>query len=101
MSHEPPCLGTAVGDVSVADAAWKELWVCSVGLSSGRVFPQPSRQKAPVTQQEPHFRTSGTAPPSAELPAPNKGWLFPWVLPRTLPLETGLDTLKRGVSTSF
>ena len=38
----------------------------------------------------------GTAPPSAELPAPHKGWLCSRLLPRTLPKGTGLDTLKRG-----
>lgn len=35
-----------------------------VGLSSERVIPQASRQKGPGTQQEPRFRSPGTASPS-------------------------------------
>lgn len=39
MSHEAPGQGMAVGDVSVADAVWKELWeevgVCNVMVVDG------------------------------------------------------------------
>lgn len=58
---------------------------------AGRKPLAHSRSQVPGHQEQP--------PPSPVLPASHKGWLCPSVLPGTLPMGTGLDTLKQRVST--
>lgn len=91
MSHKAPGQGTVAGDMSVADAVWEELWQgVGVGLgvsqSSERVFPQPSRQKAPGSQQEPSSRSPGTAPSLTSAPS----------LPQRLVMSMGAAKVPHG-----
>ena len=73
VCHEArgPWLGMVVGDLSVADAVWKELWeVVGVGL-----WEFPISSSTPGTQQDPSFSLPRTAPPSVVLPAPPKSYM--------------------------
>lgn len=91
MSQKAPGQGTVAGDMSVADAVCEELWQgVAVGLgvsqSSERVFPQPSRQKAPGSQQEPSSRSPGTAPSLTSAPS----------LPQRLVMPMGAAKVPHG-----